>query len=67
MGHPPAVDPGAAEQTTAGAASVETVGRGSRSVAAPAAARSPVGGSTADGMGSRRNEACRRKQVQQRL
>jgi hypothetical protein len=47
---PPAGDPGQAEQTTARPASVRTCCQGPLDMAGRAAARSPRGGSTADGM-----------------
>jgi hypothetical protein len=47
---PFAVDLGRAEQTTAGAASVRPCVKAVLTVAAPAVARSPMGGSTANGM-----------------
>jgi hypothetical protein len=46
---PPAIDPGEAEQTVTGAASVRTKTSGPRIVAAPVSARSPEGGSMAYG------------------
>lgn len=49
--HPVCHRPGRAEQTTARPASVRTSRQGSLDVAGRAAARSPEGGSTADGMG----------------